>query len=497
MIEVQEEVLQKHLVALEAARRYWVLNQPTGLSDQEFDRLEREARADGLELRDYVCQEIQGQRAKNADYITKVPKTQVQGDMLEAVREFTATYRANTGNDIFWIPKYDGSSLAAYYDTTTGKCVKVITVGGSNLGGDGIDQTKKFARYFPNLPGTGICAVQAECLVALEHGFAESSRQKANGLVNSKYLDSEVDVLVGIRGFRYYLDPECPYSQTTSKMSYQEVLDRIPAVMNLSGDIKFCGGYVMTLQDLELLGPAIVDKDIWKTPSGTFLVDGLVAYTREGVCIQALKYKDAGRGETTEVLGIKWNDQSVKGKDSWSANAIIKEVTVRGSKCTKPTVGSVKKMVETGLSKGAKVTIILANSTIPQVSNVMSPGNLDFEWPTCGCGYRMGPGDIYGALLKCGNPMCTERLGRMRKYLESLTDPMALNLDKFLVLDRFKWAEKVDIEKVIPAVWEIVDAHAGPEELYKYLEQFLTTPLQKRNLALVIGPAYKALEEQS
>lgn len=488
--EISEDILVKHSRGLEAARNYWVLNLPTGLSDREFDFLEEQARLDGLELRDYVCSEIQGARSENADYITKIPKKQVDIDMYEAIKDFTENYRQETGEDLFWIPKYDGSSLAGYYDTSTGRCIKVITVGGSNLGGSGIDQTKKLCRYFPNLPGTGICAIQAECLVPLECGYGESSRQKANGLVNSKFLDDQIDSLIAIRGFRYFIDPSYSGNKDILGLSYKEVMDRIPKIYNMSGKCKFSMGYVNRFEDLS---PELVNKDVWKTDTGTYLVDGLVAYSEKGVCIQALKYKDAGRREVAEVLGIKWNNQITKGKDSWSANALITPVTVRGSKCTKPTVGSIKKMISTGLSKGAKVTIILANSTIPQVAEVLEQGNLDFEWPTCSCGHTMNPGDIFGALLKCGNPDCSERFFRMSGYLKVLKNLSDLDLDKLLVIDRFKWADKCDLGVVIPGVWKIISENSGPEALYDYLEGFMSTALQKRNLGLVIKPAYKAL----
>ena len=36
----KEQLLKKHAFGLECARKYWVLSQPTGISDVEFDRLE-------------------------------------------------------------------------------------------------------------------------------------------------------------------------------------------------------------------------------------------------------------------------------------------------------------------------------------------------------------------------------------------------------------------------------------------------------------------------
>ncbi len=515
MYSVAPEILEKHKVALEAARNYWVLNKSTGLLDRDFNALEEAARADGLELRDYVCQEIQGTRAQNAGYVEKVEKTQVPGNMLDAVISFAAEHP----EIVYWIPKYDGSSLGAYYDTETGRCVRVITIGGSNLGGLGIDQTEKFAKFFPDCPGTGIMMIQAECLVALEHGFAESSRQKANGLVNSSYepipeadftasgrkiseyrrylkkfsenlekVKTEVDAFIGIRGFRYYLEPGTPAGD------YRDTLQSLGTVTNEAGDIKFTGGYVMTLSDLKNLGPDIVNKDIWQTPSGTFLVDGLVGYTADGRCVKALKYKDAGRGEAVEVKAIQWNNQIKKGKDSWSANAIVDPVEIRGSIITKPSMGSVKKMVSKNITPGALVTLILANSTIPAISEVLEPGNGDFGWPTCSCGYQLGPSDTFGSLLKCGNPMCTERLERMRKYLGTCHDVSEISADRLFVLDRTKLSE---IPGLMPGLVQDIASEAigDPETLAASVGRYLSTELQKRNLALVAGPVFVALSE--
>ena len=515
MIQIPEYLMTKHAIGIQAAMNYYVYSQPTGLDDSYYDYLENEARKDGIELRDYATQFIQGQRSMNASYITKVEKQQVPGNMCEALKNFQEKDHPEIS---FWIPKYDGSSLAAYYDPSRGKCVRVVTIGGTNLGSEGIDQTEKLGKYFPDLPGTGIIALQCECLVSLEHGLGEKSRQKANGLVCSsytplsfqefkfgqgtqkeylKYLEkfdlnfqevkNEIDHFINIRCFRYYIDSSFP--SNFKNLSYKEILQSLPVVYNSAGDIKFCGGYVF-----ETPGE-FVEKDIWTTPTGTFLVDGVVGYSKEGLCIKAYKYKSAGRGETTEVLGIKWNDQSKKGKDSWSANAIINPIQVRGTEIKKPTVGSIKKMIDSGLSKGARVTVILANSTIPQVSQVIQSGNGDFEWPTCECGYKIGPIDIYGALVKCGNPNCQKREIRMRNYLNRCSDFTSIDLNKLLILDRFDWTKKTDLSILLPELQKIIRENQGIEAFIDYLGSFLSTEAQKRNLNLVARPAYKTLLE--
>lgn len=483
------EILQKHSLGIQAARNYYVLNQPTGMLDSEYDALEKAALEDGLSLRDYVRQEIQGTRTQNASYITKVEKEQVSGDMYPGLVAFLSAHPEVD----YVIPKYDGSSLAAYYNTS-GKCMRVVTIGGSNLGAEGIDQTSKFVKFFPDLPGTGISALQCECLVSLEHGFGESSRQKANGLVNSKFLENEISQYCNIRCFRYFITS----GWTGPVLSYKENLDSFPISRNVMGDIKFSGGFVITRDEILSGDPGIIDlinHDIWKTPTGTFLVDGVVCYTGSGVCVKALKYKDAGRGETTEVQRIQWNNQASKGKDSWSANAIINPVVVRGSTMTKPTVGSIRKMVDTGLSKGARVTVILANSTIPQVKDVIQAGDRNFEWPVCSCGYQMSEKDIFGALLKCGNPCCTERLDRMRAYLSGLTGFNQIDLNKLMVIDRFNWDKKANLSVLLPEILQIVYENHGPVVLRDHLAKYLTTDLQKRTLDLVISPVYIALSE--
>lgn len=296
--------------------------------------------------------------------------------------------------------------------------------------------------------------------------------------------------MINIRCFRYYLDLSTPSGLATKELGYRQVLESLPVVYNTAGDIKFCGGYVFETKDID----DFVNHDIWTTPAGTFLVDGVVGYTEDGVCIQALKYHSAGRGETTEVLGIKWNDQGPNGKDSWSANALIQPIQIRGAVIKKPTVGSIKKMIQSGISKGAKVTVILANSTIPQVSQVVEPGNGDYEWPTCGCGYKLGPSDIYGTLVKCGNPECTEREGRMRKYLSGCSDFFQINLNKLLVIDRFDWLKKTDYPVVLQDLYTIL-VGKGYTEFLEFLKGCLKTPLQIKNLELVSKPAYKTLKE--
>lgn len=491
-------LLEKHALVIEATRRYLVTNEPTGLSDEMFDKLEKAAKDDGFDVRGYVYAEIEGTKVPNAPYLTEINKVQVAGDMYEEVQKFYEEYmKDGDKSEPLFLLKYDGSSLVGYYNSVTGECMRVVTAGGFNRTSEGFDRTSKFRNFFPTLPkGTGICAIQAECLVALEHGFGERSRQKANGLVNSKFLEDEVEMYCNLRAFRYFQEPGSPVLNFTSVMND---LTPITKKCLVHGDWcpGFAGAWVMSWNDLMNLGPDVVNKDIWKTPTGTFLVDGIVAYTPEGECIKALKYRDAGRGESVEIESIKWNDQSLTtGKDSWSANAILATpIVIRGAEIKKPTVGSISKMVSNNISRGAKVTVILASSTIPQIDKVLEPGNGDFEWPTCKCGYTLTENDIFGAQAKCGNPECTYRLERMIDYLNSCQSMADVDLGLFLRLDRLDWFKKAsDMPKLLQDITDVIVNNGSKEDLGVVLKsQFKFTKKQEANLNLVLWPAWKAL----
>ncbi len=297
-----------------------------------------------------------------------------------------------------------------------------------------------------------------------------------------------------IRAYRYYTD-DSEYGRAIRCSDYREVLTNFQTIISpLDGHIMFSPAQTWTVGELEAM-PGFTETDHTLTNTGKFLNDGYVLYSANGVCLGALKYSGAGsETETsTTVREIIWNDQSSKGKDSWSANVRIDPIVIKGSVIRKPSAGSVSKLVKNNITPEAKVTIILANSTIPMVGSVISSGNGNFNWPTCSCGYRMSNNDVFGSLLKCGNPMCSNRYNRMCKYLKEFSNVeemiTRLDLNKLLVIDRFKWeTTDVDIRKLISFVIENNEV-----EFSKYLSSFMKTTLQLATLSLVLQPAWSAL----
>lgn len=496
-----EQLVNKWSILVQACKNYYIDSVPTGMTDAEYDNLETLAAQDGFFVRDYIFKTyLKGTKTKNK-WIEKIKKKKVEGcTMLEALKE----REKELGEKIYCDLKYDGSSIAIYINPYTGKPERIVTVGNLNIDNYGVDQTWKLFSFLPKRFPRGIMAVQCEALIDLDRFGSfdpDTARQKANGLINSTKSEAQVEVnnLLTLRAYRYYADPFCSVSELGGapdiNRDYRNVLSKFETIRSpIDGHILFAPADVWTIEELEKMQQGFTETDKTITSTGHFLNDGWVVYSKEGVCQGALKFSGAGSGTEaikTKVLGIQWNDQSSKGKDSWSANVLIEPVTVRGCTVKKPSAGSVSKLVKKNITPGAEVSIILANSTIPMVGDVFKEGNGKFNWPTCNCGYQMSQKDVYASLLKCGNPYCTERLSRMKNYIAELKDISNLDLNKLLVVDRVKW-ENTDID-----LGNLLDLVKNNDTMgfYQYLKSFLKTDLQIRNLDLVWQAGFKALRD--
>ena len=226
---MQEELIQKYEILVDACKKYYVDSVPTGLLDSEYDELERQAAQEGFFVRDYVFNTyMQGQRSKN-QYIEKIKKTKVEGiSMMAALIKFQSDY----GKKIYCDLKYDGSSIAIYLDPRTGRVKDITTVGNLNLENFGISQIGKLIGFMPKSFSRGIVAIQCEALVdvtKMPEGSKDKARQKSNGLINSKYLEDEVNQLLTLRAYRYYTD-DSPEGIAIRGMDYREVLQSFPTV---------------------------------------------------------------------------------------------------------------------------------------------------------------------------------------------------------------------------------------------------------------------------
>lgn len=480
----RSELLEKYKFGLQCARNYWVLSKPTGISDEEFDKIEEQARLEGLELRDEVFRELAGTRYKNADYITQVSKIKAKTNLYDAIKNYSIE---NNDIKILWTPKYDGSSIVSYFNNK-GLCYRVVTAGGNNRSGEGIDQTWKLRKYFPKLdPDLKIKAIQCECLVDL-NSYSDRARQKANGLVNSKDMEDEVDRLLCIRGFRYFTDNPKPtyYNNLNSGL--------IPSVKNDYG-IKFSMGQAFTTEELLSIDSDIINGDELPTNTGKFNFDGFVAYDEYGNLVTAIKSHDGGKQEASSIESMIWNNQLSKGKDGWSLNVKLNPpVEVKGSLIRKPSSGGVPRALRENITPGALVSVCLAGSTIPKVDKVFTPGNGDMQYPTCSCGYKMSDKDIFGSNVKCGNPKCSERKNRIMEYLNSIDIFSSIDFNRLFIIDRFDFNKKIsDRDKFYNDMYDIIEHNLGVDKMIELVSSLGMTSLQLKNLNLVSIPVYESL----
>lgn len=95
-------LFKKHSRVLKAAEDYYVNNIPTGLSDEEYNYLEKLALDDGINPRNEAFKLLRGSWVDNADYITDVPKTQIDGSMYDAIKVFASNYIKNSNPGMVW-----------------------------------------------------------------------------------------------------------------------------------------------------------------------------------------------------------------------------------------------------------------------------------------------------------------------------------------------------------------------------------------------------------
>jgi hypothetical protein len=79
----------------------------------------------------------------------------------------------------------------------------------------------------------------------------------------------------------------------------------------------------------------------------------------------------------------------------------------------------------------------------------------------------------------------------MKTYLGTLSKIEDIDLNAFLVIDRFKWEETgIDIPMLLGYI-----VNNDPKSYHDYLYGFMKTDLQKRNIELVWQASFKVLSE--
>lgn len=301
-------------------------------------------------------------------------------------------------------PKYDGASIKAYYQD--GKLCRIQSTPDEDYG---IIRSTAFWDLFPNeLEDKSIIALRGEVLVDADQ-YGELARNKANGLTNSKYKEDEVKQECFIRIYKIQ------FKDGDSNIRQKEALDKLPilsAVRNRQGhpeginDIYFAPAVKIPLSAISNEMKPFIEEGSVK-----FQMDGIVLYSNKFT--QGFKFYFTDYAITT-ITDVIWNK-----KDNGSYSAVVEFDGVElGDKwIERASAGGVNNLIGESAGSpgafgiGAKVKVILANTTIPKIVEVIEPST-NFNWPTCECGYTMkAPNDVFGNVLKCGNhEVCSSRL---------------------------------------------------------------------------------------
>lgn len=270
------------------------------------------------------------------------------------------------------LPKFDGSSTVTYFNKDSS--INLILSRGDDV--SGFNNTNKLTkkvnealanRFRINNDDRPIRVMLAEAVVVKESG----SRGKANGLINSKYLQEDVDNLLTLMPFDVEL-----FDGTRLPNLYFEITD-----YNW-----FC---------------EIRDNGEWKTEYGTVPCDGIVMYSRDlndtKLVIKKLYYTEK---KVTTITEISWDVSWTSGIFHPVAN--FDTVYLDGTNVSRASLSNWINVRDNGFGKGAKVTVFKANVTIPQIGDVLEP--VEAKRPNCPyCGTPM---ERYNNDLICPNSLC-------------------------------------------------------------------------------------------
>jgi NAD-dependent DNA ligase len=409
-----------------AANQFYLglyMDQPR-LTDEEYDKLAKEFESEYL---DNVKSLVEWDKYVTLENVHEDPLNKIilqNNNFIKAISQFiNENSDPLEGGWNYLNPKYDGCAIKAYYKN--GKLYRIQSTPDENFG---IVRTKAFWDLFPSeLEDKSIIALRGEVLVDANQ-YGELARNKANGLTNSKYKDDEVKQECFIRIYKIQ------FNDDNSNTHQKEALSKLPiltAVRNRQGypngvkDVYFAPAVKIPLSTISNEMKPFIEEG-----SAKFQMDGIVLYSDKFT--QGFKFYFTEYAITT-VTNVIWNKKS---NGSYSAVVEFDGVTLGDKWIERASAGGVNNLI--GESEGspgafgigAKIKVILANTTIPKVIEVLEPST-NFNWPTCECGYTMkAPNDVYGNVLKCGNKeVCSSRLKlwRLEFYSWVINDLDAVN----------------------------------------------------------------------
>lgn len=250
--------------------------------------------------------------------------------------------------------KWDGCSITAYYNN--GMLYDILTRSNDSFG------KRKFTQLKDKVPHTvdpKVLKIEFEACCSIED-FGDDNRSNANGLINSCYKQDEVDKFIQLIPFRVTTSDESGYKESFYLAGYDK--DDIPVVKEIPTDF--------SCRNVMYKGK-------------TYPIDGYVIHSSETKHHKIYKHY-ANQQIVTEITDVEWrfNDNLC-----WVPRLRYNTIMVDGRRCSTATSKGLNMLRNKQCGVGAKITVFLANSTIPMVDKVIEPStnyNILTECPFCG-----------------------------------------------------------------------------------------------------------------
>ena len=377
---------------IEAANKYYA-GEPTGIDDKTYDSWMEYVKLGEPSFNIFEHVKTIESAEGSIPHTIRIPVFEKHDfKELESMKEYPS--------DWVFTPKNDGCSIVAYY--LDGKLQYILTRSDEQTGKV---QTNKLRGKVPNEVNPEIRAILFEAVVP-------TNRSKANGLINSKYKQDEVDELITLRPF------DCVLWKRV--LPYEER-------MNLTG-LDYC---TLTIQDaLSLRGQGDEPK-----LDGNIPVDGIVVYSNVNPTFGRIFKFYATDDKETVVEKLEFSTSPKTGLVNIVAQ--VEPVKIGPTNIRRiGNVGTWKTVKERKLGKGSKVSVFLAKMTIPAIRSENSKWE---EEPKPVCDWCGSPLEEFGGKLVCKNPDCGFWEDYFTtKYFNLLREKMGTEwVDEFTVNGKF------------------------------------------------------------
>ena len=400
---------KKEQLYLEAKQKYY-LGVPI-MEDWEFDELETELKLANSTVPNIVGFDDRNLKFPHVTHMLSLSKYQADKNTGEAPTELAEKWLNDHvlgGQDKFLgSPKYDGNAINIIYKH--GILHLILSRGDGEVGRD---YTPKLRRHVPlTIPNKSNVEVRAEVVISRKifaQKYAQDSKNERNfvaGVLNRKEDDPTImdgtvldDLVVMVHEgketnhtSRYFKIPELVKWGFNAKYELHEIVFR---------NTEFLKTYNHFKHYREQVTPFLLDGLVIKTMNETRETFGLNSHDPNWAV--AIKFPPVGA--TTEILDLEWK----MGKTgNYTPVAIMKKVHLDGTTVGRASAYNYGMILERELYPGARVKIAKAGDIIPQIIEVLTPGDESRFKPPVFCEYcKSNLKFVNNKHLRCVNDDC-------------------------------------------------------------------------------------------